>query len=95
MTQQILVEASEEDVRTTLAAALSPDELASLGFEEKEKATDMFDPGKRGEAVTFMTIVIWTGGAVASGVVYDLIKKATLVLVDKFGTARVKTEEQP
>lgn len=98
MSQQIAVEASETEVRQALQAALSPEELSDLGFSESEKARDPFDPGKRGEAITFLTIVIWVGGAAGGGIVggvaYDVLKKATAALVDQFGKDRVAIQDK-
>lgn len=98
MSEVLQVEAGIEEVRAAVAEALTPKELEHLDFDEREKELDPFEAAERGEAVTMVTVLIWTAQAVASGVVggiaYDLAKKASTALVAKFGEDRVlETEE--
>lgn len=80
MSDIFYVEASEDEVRAALADALTAEEMAWLGFEERPKPRDPFADDGRGEVITIMTVVIWTANAVAAGVVggaaWDLTKKA-------------------
>lgn len=92
----LTVEASEADVRAELQSALSAEEFALIAFEQREPIVNSFEPPERGEAVTFLTVVIWTAQAVAGGIIggiaYDASKKATAALIAKFGKDRVAAD---
>ena len=94
MHRSVIVEANEAEVRAALEHILTPAELNELTFEEMEKEKDPFDASERGETVSFLTVILWTGNVVASGVIggiaYDLLKKVTTELARKFGSTKVK-----
>ncbi|MBZ6377870.1 hypothetical protein B5C34_02695 [Pacificimonas flava] len=93
MIEKISVEAREEEVLATLREELSPDELEMLGVTHIDTSGDPFDPSKRGEGITFLTVVIWVGQAAAGGIAYDLMKKAGSALIRRFGSERVMVDD--
>jgi hypothetical protein len=95
MAASITIEARAEAVRATLAECLTPDELGQFSISEEAVEPDPFEASGRGEALTFFTVLVWTGQAVASGVVYDLVKKASVALQNKFGKESVATQGDP
>ncbi len=93
----ITVLASTDQVRRALEEVLRPDVLAYISIVEA--APDPFAPAGRGEAITLATLVTWTAGAVAGGVVgnaaYDALKLASLTFIKRFGVDRVVVEDEP
>ena len=88
-TNQITVHANEKDVREVLASALAPEELSMFDIKEREQPQDPFEADQRGETISFMTILVWLSQAAASGMAYDIMRKASSVLVERFGKDRV------
>ena len=99
MEATITVSVETDRVRKALAETLTPQELASLKVTETEATLDPFAPDPRGEALTFVALITWVGGAVAGGVVgnaaYDGLKKVAEILIQRFGADRVALDEPP
>ncbi|CAM8670766.1 hypothetical protein MCEMIE4_00081 [Sphingobium cupriresistens] len=90
---QITVNASEKEVREALVSALSPEEFDTFGISEHERPHDPFEADQRGEAVSFMTVLVWLSQAAAGGMAYDIMRKASAVLVERFGKDRVVVKQ--
>jgi hypothetical protein len=99
MPATIIIDADPAAVETALASSLSAEERAEFSVEQHPRDADPFDAPDRGEAVTFVTVMIWTGQAVASGVVggiaYDLLKKTSAILQKQFGEEQVQVDNAP
>jgi hypothetical protein len=97
MSEMLNVEASEDEVRHALEDVFTPEQLASwLRFERREKAADPFDDHENGEVITFVTVVIWTAQAIASGVIggaaWDLTKKAQTAVANHLGREKMESQ---
>lgn len=89
----IEVSASRKDVEEALMAGLTADEFAALRISRISQ--DLFAPAPYRDLPTAQTVVEFLASALASGVTYDVAKKVTLVLRNKFGKDKVREVEKP
>lgn len=89
----IEVTASVKEVESVLRANLTPEEFAALRVRELPE--DPFATLPHRDLPTIQTVVEFVLASVASGITYDLLKKAALVLRDKLSAADVREVEQP
>jgi hypothetical protein len=93
MEDRFTVQAPESEVRSVLEGVLTADEMEQLELLEQSKHYDSFEPRDRGEAITFITVVVWVGktvvGSVMGRAAYDLLKKAYSALEARYGASRI------
>ncbi|GMV76067.1 MAG: hypothetical protein AMXMBFR78_30170 [Rubrivivax sp.] len=84
------------EVKALLADALTDQELAALQIEEKSAANPMAPHPRRAEPLS-TTVLVWIGGAVATGMAYDVVKALSVkiwqVLEARYGADKVKKDE--
>lgn len=84
------------EVTELLKSALTPDELAALQIEAGAPTNPFAVQPRRGEPIS-VTVLVWVGGAVATGMAYDVVKALSIkvweVLEAKYGAAKVKKQE--
>lgn len=93
MSNTFEVQANVDEVAKALRDELSPDEYAMIAIKPASApAADPFAIDRRHDLPDIRTIVEFTAAAVASGVVYDVIKKITVVLERTF-SGRFKKDD--
>lgn len=85
------------DVTALLMEGLDVQELAALRIEPGPTADPFAPQPRRGEPVGTTTVLIWIGGAVASGIAYDAIKVLSIkvweLLKAHYGEDKVRKDE--
>ena len=80
----ISVAAPREEVELVLASALPREQLSSVTVTEEPVVRDPFAPTYRGDMPTLIVVVKFAGGALASGLLYDVAKTAAFALLCSF-----------
>jgi hypothetical protein len=83
MTNQIRVQADLSEVEAALRAELSAEEMSHVSLSSSG-AADPFQPTPRRDLPSVQTVVDFVSTTVAGGVLYDLIKKVSLILASRF-----------
>lgn len=91
--KSIEVAAPPQEVAQVLARRLAPEDLALLRIDAPE--IDPFAPGPLRDLPDMKTVIEFVGSAAASGIAYDIMKKAAVAVRDAFGNDRVKDEDKP
>jgi hypothetical protein len=92
MTNTVVVQARPEEVRQALEGILTKDEVDKLTFSARVPGKDDFAPDPRGEQAIVETIITFAVHSVAGGILYDILKRAALALINKYGKDKVKEE---
>lgn len=95
---KITVIGEPNEITATLRDSLTASEMAVLQISQ-EKPLSPFVPGPRRAEPLVMTVLVWVGGAVATGMTYDVIKQLSVkicgILEAKFGADKIKRDDEP
>jgi hypothetical protein len=93
MSEAFEVRAATNEVTSVLRSGLTPEEYGHVVVTSAHApASDPFSVDRRHDLPDVRTIVEFTTGAVASGVLYDVIKKVA-VLLERAFSGRVKKND--
>lgn len=93
MSEAFEVQAATDEVKSVLRSGLTPEEYAHVVVTAVQTpASDPFAVDRRRDMPDVRSIVEFTAAAVASGVVYDVIKKVA-VLLERAFSGRVKKDD--
>jgi hypothetical protein len=92
MPARLIVAASRAQVETILASGLNPEELSAIRIAAAP--LDPFAQEPHRDLPSFQTVLEFVAASVASGITYDVLKKAAIVLRDKLGANKVREVEK-
>jgi hypothetical protein len=90
--KRILVTASPYEVDEYLKSALMPEEYHSVSVTAPARSSKLPGQNRGIDPDTALAIINFTAAAVASGLIYDLVKKVVIKLTERFGSDRIIDE---
>ncbi|MBM0104725.1 hypothetical protein JM946_08200 [Steroidobacter sp. S1-65] len=87
---KLLVSASRADIQAALQAALTPEQLQSIKIEQSPEPENPLLRRRGVDPEALSAVVTFVSGAMAGGMLYDLVKQTMLALSRKLGKDRVR-----